>query len=74
MSDLQPYQQQAIEELNQLWDRLIKLDIFLGSLEFLRLPGDEQSLLREQATHMFYYHRTLQKRVDAWGKPQEPPQ
>ena len=72
MSALQPYQQRAIEELNQLWDRLIKLNMFIDSPEFLRLPGDEQSLLREQAAHMTYYHRTLLKRVDAWDKPQEP--
>ena len=74
MSDLQPHQQRVIEELNELWDRLVKLEMFLDSPEFVRVSDAEQSLLREQATHMIHYHRTLLKRVDAWGKPQEPPQ
>ena len=72
MSDLQPYQQRVIEELNELWDRLVKLEMFLDSPEFVRVSDAEQSLLREQATHMINYHRTLLKRVDAWAKPSEP--
>ena len=74
MSALQPYQQRVMQELHELWDRLIKLNMFIDSQEFFRLSDAEQSLLREQATHMIYYHRTLLKRVDAWGKPPEPPQ
>ena len=74
MSALQPYQQRVMQELHELWYRLIKLNMFIDSQEFFRLSDDEQSLLREQAAHMIYYHRTLLKRVDAWGKPSEPPQ
>ena len=72
MSALQPYQQRVMQELHELWDRLIKLNMFIDSQEFFRLSDAEQSLLREQATHMISYHRTLLKRVDAWGEPQEP--
>lgn len=69
LSDIPPHQLRVLEELAQVSDRLKKLNAFIDSRSetFDRLPGAEQSRLREQATHMADYQDVLIRRVIAFS-------
>jgi hypothetical protein len=64
---LQPHQVRVVEELDQLRDRLNKINAFIATgYQFLNLDTAEQSLLREQAAYMTCYVNVLERRVDSF--------
>lgn len=68
VSDLQPHQQRVVAELEQLSDRITKLETFLAGKFFTTLPEGEQELLKMQATAMVQYQSILNTRVENFRK------
>lgn len=60
---LLPHQQRVIAELEQLDDRIQKLELFLRTELFAGLPEDEQQLLKMQADAMVLYLGILNTRA-----------
>ena len=60
---LLPHQQRVIAELEQLDDRIQKLELFLHTELFAGLPEDEQQLLKMQADAMVLYLGILNTRT-----------
>lgn len=60
---MKPHEKRLVEELEQLKDRLQKLDQFIAGPIFQTLPKDEQSDLVIQSTLMHTLKEVLQRRV-----------
>ncbi|WP_236192326.1 crAss001_48 related protein [Pseudomonas urethralis] len=60
---LPPHQQRVVAELEQLADRVKKLEAFLATPLYASLPGDEQQLLKMQADAMVLYMGILNTRA-----------
>lgn len=60
-----PHLSRMLEELEQLSERLKKLNTFIDGEQFKTLPESEQDLLKCQATHMADYQDVLVTRVAA---------
>lgn len=60
---LQPHQQRVVAELEQLADRVEKLEAFLATPFYAGLPEDEQQLLKMQADAMVLYMGILNTRT-----------
>lgn len=63
---LKPYQERALAEYDELFERWQKLSAFLDSKKMQELPEVERSLLHEQYLAMSLYVHFLQKRIDLW--------
>jgi len=61
---LTDYQQHVVDEQIALMDKLGRLDSFLVGSVFPTLHDEDQTLLREQRTHMAAYSAVLQQRID----------
>jgi hypothetical protein len=66
MAKLLGYQQRVIEEKEELFVRLGKLEVFLTTLQFSELPEAEQERLKRQQAVMEQYLGILNERIDAW--------
>lgn len=60
---LPPHQQRVVAELEQLADRVKKLEAFLATPLYASLPDDEQQLLKMQADAMVLYMGILNTRA-----------
>jgi len=66
-----PYQQRVLDEKGELYIRLGKLEIFIGSLQFDSLPEAEQERMRKQQGIMQQYLSILDERIEAFSTPNE---
>jgi hypothetical protein len=62
-SAMQPYQHRVVEELEQLFGRINKLQDFFGSKAFLEVEQEEQGRLRRQYDAMSTYAIILRERI-----------
>lgn len=60
---LPPHQQRVVAELEQLADRVQKLEAFLATPLYAGLPDDERQLLKMQADAMVLYMGILNTRA-----------
>lgn len=58
--------ERALLERDQLAERGVKLDDFIGTAGYYSLPAESQRLLVEQRGHMADYLATLEQRLAAW--------
>ena len=58
--------ERAIEEEQQLTDRITGLADFIESDKFGKMPQETQDLLTVQYDHMLGYNSALQKRISTW--------
>jgi hypothetical protein len=69
VSDLQPYQQQVVDEKKELDDKLNKLGLFIAQREaFYSLPKSDRELLLAQQMHMNMYSNVLAVRIERFKK------
>lgn len=64
---LPPHQQRVVAELEQLADRVTKLEAFLHTPLYASLPQAERVLLKLQADTMVVYMGILNDRVSLFG-------
>lgn len=63
MHELLPHQQRVLEEHAALDTKMIALDKFFDTKQFIDLPDNEQSLLRKQYGYMQRYAGVLCERI-----------
>lgn len=63
LDNLPPHQQRVVAELEQLADRVQKLESFLATPLYAGLPEDERQLLKMQADAMVLYMGILNTRA-----------
>jgi len=61
----------VLDEKGELYIRLGKLEIFIGSLQFDSLPEAEQERMRKQQGIMQQYLSILDERIEAFSTPNE---
>jgi hypothetical protein len=64
---LAPHQQRVVAELEQLADRVTKLESFLATPFYASLDEDERTLLKMQADAMVLYMGILNTRANKFG-------
>ncbi|KAF1008949.1 MAG: hypothetical protein GAK28_00581 [Luteibacter sp.] len=69
VSHLPDYQQRVIGERAELNDKIAKLDSFTNTSRFAEIDSGDQSLLREQLTHMRAYAAVLNARIEGFDLP-----
>ncbi|NTE96700.1 crAss001_48 related protein [Agrobacterium tumefaciens] len=67
ISHLKPHEQRVVGELEQLDDKVKKLEAFLATPACANLPHDDRELLKMQATAMVHYLSILSHRVERFG-------
>lgn len=67
ISHLAPHQQRVVAELEQLADRVNKLEAFLATPLYASLDDGEKQLLKMQADAMVLYMSILNTRASAFG-------
>lgn len=60
---MEDWQERLAVEQRDLDSKLHKLNLFLGTTEFIELPPHEQRLLRRQQALMDVYSETLTARI-----------
>ena len=64
-----PHQQRVVDEKNELFDKVEKLDAFIKTNPiFLQMELQDRQLLEEQLKHMNAYWNVLRQRVEAFTK------
>jgi hypothetical protein len=64
-----PHQQRVIDEKNELFDKIDKLDVFIKTNPiFGQMEEQDKKLLEEQLQHMSAYWGVLKQRVEAFAK------
>lgn len=66
--NVKDYQQRVIDEVEELDEKIEKLDAFTGTDNFYSLPSVEQELLCKQLQHMRDYSSVLRKRINLFAK------
>lgn len=61
---MEPYQHRAIDEMNDLGDRLSKLEAFFGDEAFNDITKEQQELIRLQLGAMQLYDLILRQRIE----------
>ena len=61
---MQNYQQQVIEEQQDLDVKIKNLDFFISGSIFIKLPSDEQNRLKLQSEAMQEYSDILSERIE----------
>jgi hypothetical protein len=64
---LPPHQQRVVAELEQLADRVTKLEAFLATPFYASLDDDEKQLMKMQADAMVLYMGILNTRANKFG-------
>lgn len=60
---MQPYQERVVAEQEELFEKLEKLRIFVGSATFVGLPQPERGRLTRQYLAMSSYFDVLNERI-----------
>jgi hypothetical protein len=63
-----PHQVRAVEEKNELDEKICKLELFFNTPTFLDLPESEQGRLRKQLFYMSEYSAILGERIRFFTK------
>jgi len=64
-----PHQQRVVDEKNELFDKIEKLDDFIKTNPiFGQMELQDQQLLKEQLKHMNAYWNVLRQRVEGFAK------
>lgn len=66
--ELASHQQRVVEEKRQVTERLEKLEAFLDSEIYAKLPHQEQTRLSRQLLIMQLYEQVLAERISAFGR------
>lgn len=62
--EMQPHQQRVVDEATELFDKIEKLDNFIGHNPiFQALPEKEKALLEKQSEYMSLYYGVLMSRI-----------
>jgi hypothetical protein len=64
---MQPHQQRVVEEKNELFEKITKLQGFLLSQMFQKLSTNEQNLLKMQYATMVQYSEILGMRIETFN-------
>ena len=64
---MQPHEQRAVDEKNDLDKKIEKLRAFVGNDIYSRLDKDEQVDLRLQLSQMQLYSDTLKRRINRFN-------
>lgn len=72
MDQMLPHERRVVDEKNELDVRIEKLDIFIGSDTYLKLPNEEARRLDLQLDLMNAYSRVLGMRIEAFPVPYDP--
>lgn len=64
-----PHQQRVVDEKNELFDKIDKLDVFIKTNPiFGQMEQQDKELLEEQLQHMNAYWNVLRQRVESFTK------
>ena len=64
-----PHQQRVVDEKNELFDKIYKLDVFIKTNPiFGQMEQQDKELLEEQLQHMKAYWNVLRQRVESFTK------
>lgn len=64
-----PHQQRVVDEKNELFDKIDKLDVFIKTNPiFGQMEEQDKELLEEQLQHMSAYWDVLKQRVEGFAK------
>ena len=64
-----PHQQRVVDEKNELFDKIDKLDVFIKTNPiFGQMEQQDKELLEEQLQHMNAYWNVLRQRVESFPK------
>lgn len=64
---MKDWQQRAVDEAEELEEKLMKLAEFLGSDSFYKLDNENQILLTQQYECMHDYHSVLRSRIELFN-------
>lgn len=64
---MEAYQQRVVDEKAEVSEKLEKLETFLGSANFTKVPHQEQTRLARQSLIMQLYEQVLSERIAAFN-------